>query len=749
MSCSIGLGDSPTCSEERLGKEYFTPMEWKLILIRSRCSSAISVCLNHKKKFLEFFSLKHDKCCDPQKVHSTKATGVHVILLVDYLKAQKVEWECLDRILPGFQLCKRCYFKFLDIIKDAVFSEKNSEKSTSTPSDSQEIDYVQAMISAAGSVQNAILEVELQNIEQNTPSDGGPQPGLEQQQQLEVSRDLFSDEDDNGEGSSQESQVEGEGTMVSGTSQNASQSVPGTISGSTSQKGGGDLGQTVEKVFYDSTIADLKETFKNSSTTRDKMAVISIALVSMTHRKVLEEFGPCGATDHMLKKTAKLVSEQGLLPIPHKKRGRGLKDETVTLVKIFFEDDEISSRQMPGKRDYVSVKEGNVRVHKQKRLVLCTLKELHAHFKERYPTDKHCVLASASGTHSVCVCKYHQNFKLLIEGDNFCQFDNNLNTFTDFISAIICEEPTPECYFNRSSKCPGTESLENKLREFLNDNLVDNITYQQWTSTDRCSLETFMKEYDDFLAMFFEQLKTLLTHHFISKEQSRYFKSVKEDLKDGKLHFYCPVQSYYWANDQVTIHPFVCYFKENGELKSLSYATISEHMKHVINEVYEFQRHLMDFLKVKLSEITKVVYFSDGAAQQYKNKKNVINVSYHEEDFGVKAEWHYFATSHGKGPCDGLAGTMKRQAYLSSIRGHLIRTPLEFFNWADKHMPNIHGKFVSSEEILKTKENLKEQFARSLSIPQIRSQHGTLPKCPSEVFTKPHSFSCIKYFFAL
>jgi len=79
----------------------------------------------------------------------------------------------------------------------------------------------------------------------------------------------------------------------------------------------------------------------------------------------------------------------------------------------------------------------------------------------------------------------------------------------------------------------------------------------------------------------------------------------------------------------------VCYFKENGELRSLSYAIISEHMKHDINAVYEFQTHLMDFFKVALSEITKVAYFSDGAAQQYKHKKNVLNVSYHEEDFGV------------------------------------------------------------------------------------------------------------------
>ena len=29
-------------------------------------------------------------------------------------------------------------------------------------------------------------------------------------------------------------------------------------------------------------------------------------------------------------------------------------------------------------------------------------------------------------------------------------------------------------------------------------------------------------------------------------------------------------------------------------------------------------------------------------------------------DFGIPADWHFFATVHGKGPCDGVRGTLKR-----------------------------------------------------------------------------------------
>lgn len=83
---------------------------------------------------------------------------------------------------------------------------------------------------------------------------------------------------------------------------------------------------------------------------------------------------------------------------------------------------------MPGKKDFVSVKQGGQRVHVQKRLVLSNLKEAYQLFKDKHPDEKigfskfaelrpsQCVLAGASGTHSVCVCTIHQNVKLMMLG---------------------------------------------------------------------------------------------------------------------------------------------------------------------------------------------------------------------------------------------------------------------------------------------------------------------------------------------
>ena len=73
------------------------------------------------------------------------------------------------------------------------------------------------------------------------------------------------------------------------------------------------------------------------------------------------------------------------------------------------------------------------------------------------------------------------------------------------------------------------------------------------------------------------------------------------------------------------------------------------------------QSILCNYLQVTYSQVIKVEYFSDGCAAQYKNYKNLLNLSYHKSDFGLDAAWSFFATSHGKSPCDGIGGVVKRK----------------------------------------------------------------------------------------
>ena len=63
----------------------------------------------------------------------------------------------------------------------------------------------------------------------------------------------------------------------------------------------------------------------------------------------------------------------------------------------------------------------------QKRLVFSNLRKLYEAWKEANPDKKvafstfaalrprYCVLVGATGTHAVCVCKYHHNARLMAE----------------------------------------------------------------------------------------------------------------------------------------------------------------------------------------------------------------------------------------------------------------------------------------------------------------------------------------------
>ena len=54
----------------------------------------------------------------------------------------------------------------------------------------------------------------------------------------------------------------------------------------------------------------------------------------------------------------------------------------------------------------------------------------------------------------------------------------------------------------------------------LDDNLIKCIVYKEWTSVDRSTLETVSQPADEFVESFCSKLEALLTHSFITKQQS-------------------------------------------------------------------------------------------------------------------------------------------------------------------------------------------------------------------------------------
>lgn len=172
------------------------------------------------------------------------------------------------------------------------------------------------------------------------------------------------------------------------------------------------------------------------------------------------------------------------------------------------------------------------------------------------------------------------------------------------------------------------------------------------------------------------------------------------------------------------------YYKGEKKTEHISYVIISNCLEHNTIAVYCFQKKLIQFLKNKFQTVQKIYYFSDGSAAQYKNKKNFVNLCFHKEDFGIDTEWHFFASAHGKGPCDGVGGTLKRLATKASLQrpyDNQILTPQQLFDWADKNITSIHFEFSAQEEYIETERFLEEHFSQSVTIKGTQRLHAFIP----------------------
>ena len=518
-------------------------------------------------------------------------------------------------------------------------------------------------------------------------------------------------------------------------------------------------------------IEQLKEKFTSTTSRSERLTILTVLPKRWSVAKVMEEFG---VTSYMARSAKKLVEDKGVLSTPNSKAGNPLSGNTLELVRSFYCHDDIS-RVMPGKKDFISVRNADgEKVHQQKRLVLCNLKEAYHQFKVLHPgvkvgfskfaqlRPKECVLAGKTGTHTVCVCVTHQNATLMMAGGRLDLLTKGeFKHYTDCLAFIQCEPPTADCANGVCKECRGAEALREELEAIMEGNLIDTVQYNQWVNTDRAMLETHVESVEDFLNQFIEVLIKLRLHDFIAKNQARFVSEKKEHLSPGEFlvigdfsenySFIVQdeVQSFHWNNLQATVHPFLCYYKDvSGNLTSVSFTIISENKDHNTIAVHLFQRKLIKFLTDHFgTKPKKIIYVSDGCAGQYKNCYNIINLCHHKEDFDVEAEWHYFATAHGKSGADGIGGTVKRTAAKASLQRPVddqILTAIRLYQFLCSEIKGIHFDFASSADHEEEERLLTERYKYCRTVPGTRSLHCIIPITNTSVEVRQFSLSPVK-----
>lgn len=247
----------------------------------------------------------------------------------------------------------------------------------------------------------------------------------------------------------------------------------------------------------DEMVSQLKEKFATASNRNDKIKILLVLPKSWSVVKISKEFQ---TTRYLAEQTKRLVEKDGILCSKVKKLGsKTLNSNTVKMVQDFYLDEDIS-RHCPGMRDYVTVNANSTeKVRIPRRLVMMNLSEAYALFKDKHPDVKvgfskfaelrpqQCVLAMEKyGTHTTCVCQYHQNFELWFSGLKQIGIFREYGTYRDLLTDVLCSRTSDECRFGHCNTCferiiETVKRVQYTLEDII---LVESVSFKQWAKDD-------------------------------------------------------------------------------------------------------------------------------------------------------------------------------------------------------------------------------------------------------------------------
>ena len=331
----------------------------------------------------------------------------------------------------------------------------------------------------------------------------------------------------------------------------------------------------------------------------------------------------------------------------------------------------------------------------------------------------------------------------------------------------------------RAIKSLGVTAVSINLDKFIEDckdevavnEVVDKlptvVQFSQWKRVEvdgkkKMKILAFNLEKEKFRDMLRKEVEQFRGHARRVRVQYEQLKSLKENLEvneaivqmDFAENYSCQtieeVQSAYWNASMVTLHPAVAYYRseDGAELTHKSMMFVSDEMGHNSSTVFAFLKELTPHLKVILPNIKHIHYYTDSPTSQYRNKTIFYLLSRPKDLFDVSASWNYFEAGHGKGPCDGVGGSVKRMAD-EAVRQQkvTIQDASDFFSWTQQHQSasSVSFTFVS-KEACRTAQSEIERFGEITPVQGTMTVHAVAAISPGKIIARETSCYCEQCF---
>lgn len=371
-----------------------------------------------------------------------------------------------------------------------------------------------------------------------------------------------------------------------------------------------------------------------------------------------------------------------------------------------------------------------------------------------------------------CLCEVCENARLKVEAlkNNFIGrkivLPTCLSDSRSLSNATLCDAALPDlkCLERKCENC-GVEEL---LDEILSDWIAQTegtITYFQWSSEDNTGgkkrtvkkpVEQSPKEYK---AQLTRDLQSLSSHLFNAHSQNKAYEAAKalpdtavavfDFAENFTIGVQREIQSHHWHHQSVTLHPVVMYHPDHaGEKVRVALDYITDCKKHSSATVSCFLEKTVKYL-AEASTAKRLIIFSDGCAGQYKGKTAFYNLSVlcrqpWFKSAGMKIEWHFYGSRHGKGESDGESGCVK--SYVDSAiraRGVILNSAEDFANFVKAEMSKPDG--TSQRHVIYVDEFCIDQdmcYSHLVTIPNTRKIHAVKPIPGGMILHKRFSCFC-------
>ena len=311
-------------------------------------------------------------------------------------------------------------------------------------------------------------------------------------------------------------------------------------------------------------------------------------------------------------------------------------------------------------------------------------------------------------------------------------------TINELVVRFSCDN-VKKCMFGECEKCSSinvspkdlnvdlvadsdSENSTPSVSDYDDNDQDATVAFCEWACEDTKLKKMLFKEsIDRAIQKLKSTMTTLKDHIYVKRVQFNYYNNIKNKLGKSALLLHGDysesyekkqqheIQSAYFGDTTFSIFTACCYLRDSednlvsesitvtSELPDHSRAAVITCVSKVIENVRENHQHLP--LRIN------VYVCSDGCAAQFRSRYAFTLMSTLDTPLNLTLccnERH-----HGKGPMDGIGGTLKNSIYWDVIsRKCVIDTPKQFAKYAESAVKGITSLYLPTKEVLKEPDDI-------------------------------------------